>query len=663
MTSIQPGSTGPADRARSDEADLVWCPGPAELARSRAERFRVHAGASDPAGLNDIARDDPAAFWATVTAWLGFSWQRKADAVLDQLAEPHTTRWFPGGRFNLADNAVRRWVREGRGDDVALVSEDESGERTSHTFIELSELVDRVARGLRAVGVEPGDRVGMQLGMTVEAVAVQLGCALIGAVLVPVFSGFGSGAVAERLRLSGAVVHIVSGVTVRRGRTLSLRQRTADALEAAHSVRTTVVVGDLDDTASPRLRGEISWQQLITPEGPAGPVEAAELPADHPLLIAYTSGTTGAPKGVVLSQAGFAVKAAFDAAFCFDIGPGDLACWITDPGWIMCPITVLGGLLAGSAVGVYSGSVDHPDAGRLWRVVHGLGITMLGVSPTMVRILAAADPDLAAPELGRLRVFASSGEPWTPDAYAWLFATIGCREIPIINYSGGTEVSGAILSNTTSQPIHPCGFAGPLPGMAAEIADEQGHPVHHGVGELVLRTPSPGMPTTFWAEPERYRRTYWDRWPGTWVHGDSVEVSGPEAVWYIRGRSDDTLKVAGKRVGPAEVEGIANSLDVVLESAAVGVPDDVKGEAIAVFLRLAPGTAEEPVRTAVRGRIVDNLGKPLKPKAVLVVDQLPRTRSGKIMRRVVRAVYLGQEVTNVSALENADALESIREAR
>lgn len=657
-------------------ASGTWHPGKVELSRSRLLAFCQQVGQPDPAALEKASRENPAWFWGAVAQWLDLDWQIEPTAVLDQLDDPASTRWYPAGAMNLADNAVDRWVRRGRANHTALLWENEDGARGSWTFAQLAAEVDRVGHGLIVLGVKPHDTVGIQLPMVREAVVAQLACAKIGAIAVPVFSGFGGGAVAERLGLAGAVVHVVASSFPRRGRQVPLLADIAEALRNLPHLRHVVTVpiesgsAEVQTDAGPARLNTVQWASLgpATDEGkPLGSVVCA---TDHPLLIAFTSGTTGAPKGVVLGHAGFAVKAGSDAAFCFDVGPGDVATWITDPGWIMSPITVLGGLLAGSAVAVYGGAVDYPAPDRLWRVVRDLGVTMLGVSPTLVRSLMSADHD-AVPDLADLRVFASSGEPWTPDAYRWLFEQVGGGRLPVINYSGGTEVSGAILSNTTAQPIYPCGFAGPLPGMAADLVDAEG--AHHpsGLGELALRAPSPGMPLTFWGEPDRYRATYWDRWKGTWYHGDWIEINGA-GVWYIRGRSDDTLKIAGKRLGPAEVESVVNGIAGVVESAAIGVPDPIKGQALVVFVRLhraaqGSGADNEPKEAASRQAITDaiiaDLGKPLTPKAVLMVDQLPRTRSGKILRRVVRSVHLGEQLGDVSSLDDAGALDAVRDAR
>ena len=392
------------------------------------------------------------------------------------------------------------------------------------------------------------------------------------------------------------------------------------------------------------------------------PVPSADLAADHPLMVAFTSGTTGAPKGVTLGTAGFCVKAGSDAALMFDVGPEDVVAWVTDPGWVMHPITLVGGLLAGATVALVDGAPDHPHAGRLWDAVDALGITVLGVSPTLVRGLMAAGGEPTSPP-ATLRVLASSGEPWTDDAYAWLFTEVGRQRLPVINYSGGTEVSGAILSNTVTEPIVPCAFAGPVPGMSASIADEVGRTLPSGVGELTLGAPSPGMPLGFWGEPGRYERTYWADWPGTWRHGDWVERA-PTGEWFVHGRSDDTLKIAGKRLGPAEVENIANAVVGVLESAAVGVPDPVKGSALVVFVRMAADSDADAARVAVTRAVGDQLGRPMQPSAVHVVDDLPRTRSGKILRRLVLDVHAGRPVEpGHPSLANPGAIAALRSPR
>ncbi|MDF3312892.1 AMP-binding protein [Rhodococcus sp. T2V] len=645
----------------SDLDGLVWQPGQVELDRSRILVFARHVGCADVDALGAAAEDDPGWFWGGVADWLQLEWQREPVRVFDQLDEPHTTQWFPGAALNITDNAVDRWIRAGRGNDTALSWELEDGTRGQWSFSQLSSEIDRVARGLIDTGIGFGDTVGIQLPMVREAAVAQLACAKIGAVAIPIFSGFGAAAVIDRLRIGGAKAHIMSNGFHRRGKEVGISPGLPEALADLETLTSTIVVPLLAHMTPADLPGRLDWDELgigATEE----PLTAAECPTDHPMVIAFTSGTTGAPKGVVLGHAGFAVKAGSDAAFSFDVGPGDVATWITDPGWIMSPIIVLGGLIAGSAVALYAGTPDWPDTDRIWAMVRDLGVTMMGVSPTLVRSLMDKDTHPELPlDIGLLRVLASSGEAWTPDAYEWLYARVGQCRIPIINYSGGTEVSGAILSNTTAQPIHPCGFAGPLPGMGADIVDAEGQSLGRGLGELALRRPSPGMPLTFWGNPDRYYSTYWNRWAGTWYHGDWVEVDDND-IWYVRGRSDDTLKIAGKRLGPAEVESVVNGVDHVIESAAIGIPDTIKGEALVVFARVtdAQQGTHTDLSAAIATTIGQQLGKPLTPKQVHIVDSLPRTRSGKILRRVIRAVYLGNPAGDTSSLDDPTALDLIR---
>ncbi|MFD6518085.1 AMP-binding protein [Rhodococcus sp. NPDC060176] len=643
-----------------DISDMVWQPGKRDLERSRILAFSNHVQCSDLEDLYGKASQDPGWFWGAVADWLQLEWQRPPMETVDQLSIPHLTKWFPGGAFNIADNAVDRWIRAGRGEDVALLWELEDGTRGSWTFSELACEVDRVSRGFLDAGIEFGDTVGIQLPMVREAAVAQLACAKIGAISVPIFSGFGTSAVVDRLTIAGAKAHILSNGFQRRGREIEVPSDLPRAMNAISTLKTTIVVPLVSSHRPLELPGLVYWDDLGA-NSPKEPFAAVQCPTDHPMFIAFTSGTTGTPKGVVLGHAGFAVKAGSDAAFSFDIGPGDVSTWITDPGWIMSPIIVIGGLIAGSSVALYAGTPDWPDTKRVWNMIRELGVTMMGVSPTLIRSLMDKDHHDASIDVADLRVLASSGEAWTPDAYDWLFSRVGHKQIPIINYSGGTEVSGAILSNTTAQPIHPCGFAGPLPGMGADIVDNDGHSLGTGLGELALRRPSPGMPLTFWGNPDRYHATYWDRWEGTWYHGDWVEVD-ENGIWYVRGRSDDTLKIAGKRVGPAEVESVVNGVTGVVESAAIGTPDVIKGESLVVFARIneACPTDHASLANTIATELGRQLGKPLTPKKVHIVDVLPRTRSGKILRRVIRSVYLGNASGDTSSLDDPAALDVIR---
>jgi acetyl-CoA synthetase len=351
-------------------------------------------------------------------------------------------------------------------------------------------------------------------------------------------------------------------------------------------------------------------------------------------------------------------------AHCFDITEQDRLLWFTDIGWMMGPWAICGALSIGATLVLFDGVPDHPGPDRLWSVVERHRVSVLGIAPTVIRALMRnGDEPVAAHDLSSLRVLGSTGEPWNTDPWLWYQRKIGGGRLPVINYSGGTEISGGILAGNMLTPLQPCAFAGPCPGMDADVVDEEGRSVRGRVGELVIRAPWPGMTQGFWRDRERYLDTYWSRWPDVWVHGDWVEVDA-DGLWYIRGRSDDTIKVAGKRLGPAEVESALVAHPAVAEAAAIGVPDPLKGEALVVFVVLKPGVTDSPeLRAALAHRVAEDLGKALAPHTVEIVSELPKTRNAKVLRRVVRSVYLGTDPGDLSSLENHGAIDAIARTR
>jgi acetyl-CoA synthetase len=333
-------------------------------------------------------------------------------------------------------------------------------------------------------------------------------------------------------------------------------------------------------------------------------------------------------------------------------------------GWMMGPWLVFGSLILGATMFVFDGAPDFPGPDRLWSMAAGHKLTHLGVSPTLIRALIKfGEAPVKQHNLSALKFFASTGEPWNPDPWLWLFNVVGEGKRPIINYSGGTEISGGILMANPLLPLKPCAFSAPCPGMAADVVDEAGNSVHNQVGELVIRQPWIGMTRGFWKDPARYEDAYWNRLPGLWVHGDFAAIDA-DGQWYILGRSDDTIKVAGKRLGPAEVESILVAHPAVVEAAAIAVPDEVKGSEVVCFAVLRPGhAASAELRETLRARVADELGKPLKPRDVRFVKDLPKTRNAKVMRRLIRAAYLGQPLGDTSSLENPQAVEEIKQSQ
>jgi acetyl-CoA synthetase len=503
--------------------------------------------------------------------------------------------------------------------------------------------------------------VGIFLPMCPEAAIATLAVTRLGAIYTPCFSGYGAQAVASRLQDSEAKVLITADSFQRRGQVVRMKQTADEAAAESPSVRHVVVVrrqaGDV-----PWIDGRDQWwEDVVAGQPEAAPVEATT--ADTPCLVIYTSGTTGRPKGTVLTHGGFTIKTAHDFAFVMDLRESDRIFWLSDLGWLMGPMLITAALVHGATAVLFEGVPDFPEPDRLWALAERYRVSVMGLSPTAVRgLMPHGEEWPRRHELGSLRIFGSTGEPWNPEPFRWLLEVVGQGRVPIMNYSGGTEISGGIIGSFPILPIKPCSFAGPIPGMAADVFDDDGKTVRGEVGELVITRPWPGMTAGFWKDDARYEQTYWSRWPGVWVHGDWAYVD-EDGFWFLQGRSDDTLKVAGKRLGPAEVESVLVGHEAVAEAATIGVPHEVKGESIVCFTVLKPGhVPSESLRAELSERVARQMGKALKPERVLFARELPKTRSAKIMRRVIRATYLGKEPGDLSSLESPGAVQAIASA-
>lgn len=636
---------------------IVWTPGPERAAATRTSEFMRRHDISSYDDLYARSVADPVWFWSAVVEFLGIPFSTPYTKVVDRSRGPEWTTWFEGGELNLSVACVDRWAAE-TPTAPAIIAEREDGSSVSLTFEELVDRMGRAAGGLRSLGVGAGDAVAVYLPMSAEAVIALLAVARIGAVFIPIFSGYAAEAVATRLADPRPRVLVCADGFLRRGRLVAMKESADSAVaEAGEGIDHIVVVDYAGRGDIPWTDGrDLSWDSLLESD----PIDPVPLPSEQPVLLAYTSGTTGRPKGAVHVHGGFTVKIAQEGAFQMDVSAGDRLMWATDMGWIMGPFLVVAGLANGASIVAYDGAPDHPGPDRLWEIVAKHRITHLGISPTLVRALQPHGADLARRhDLSSLRVFGSTGEPWNPDPWWWLFREVGGERIPIVNLSGGTEIGAGILSVNLLQGIKPTALGGPCLGMEADVVDPAGNPVRGEVGELVIRSPWPGMTRGFWKEPDRYLATYWDRFPGVWVHGDWASID-EDGFWYLHGRSDDTLNIAGKRVGPAEIESAVVAMDEIVMAAAVGVPHPVKGESVAIFAVPAPGQERTPaLAAAVSAAVTDALGKAFRPSSVQLVADLPRTRSAKIMRRVVRAIALGKDVGDLSSLENPGSLEGI----
>ncbi|MFT3660727.1 MAG: AMP-binding protein [Gordonia sp. (in: high G+C Gram-positive bacteria)] len=636
--------------------EYAWNPDESVRERSRLLNAMRSAGFGDDLAayreFNARAAGDPEWFWRRVVDDLDIEFATPFDAVLDASDGKPFPRWFPGGALNVAQICVQRHAEGPLAERTAVVYEGDDGTRRTVTFAELDEQVRRFAANLAGLGVGRGDRVVLFMPVVPEAVVAFFAIAMLGAVAVPTFSGYAPDALATRLQDSEAVVLITADGTTRRGNPIDMKTTADAAVAMSPSVRHVVVIRRLGGEVAMEPGRDVYYDEL--PAEPT-PVETVVTEANDPLCVVYTSGTTGRPKGIVHSHGGFAVKTAVDFAYGFEVGADDVVCWITDLGWLVGPMLMTGPLQLGATIVMVEGLPTYPDASRMWDVIDRNGVTVQGIAPTAARALRAAGDDAIKP-IPSLRAFVSTGEAWDEPTWWWLFEKVGGGTRPIINYSGGTEVGGGILIGYSVFPAGPAAFNAPLPGVVADVFDDAGRPVVGEIGELVITNTFPGQTHAFWHDRARYLATYWDRFEGTWVHGDlaSIEADG---TWVIHGRSDDTLKLSGRRVGPAEIETALLRDGRIAEVAVIGVPDERRGMRAVAFVVLRDDAGEVSVDD-LEAKAVAHAGKGFAP-AVVPVAGLPKTKNGKIMRRLIRARYLGAPTGDLSALDPGTPIENI----
>src|SRR5574341_30238 len=641
--------------------DIVWWPTPEYIERAHLTAFMREHGIKDFDELVSRSTADIAWFTDAELKYLDIQFYEPYLKVMDVSEGIQFPKWCVGGKMNIVHNCLDKYQVSRVRNQVAVLWEGEEGAIKSLTYQELYQEVNRCANALRSLGLGKGDAVGLFMPMTPEVVIALLAIAKIGGIILPLFSGYGAGAILSRLVDADAKALFAADGAFRCGKAVEMKSIADEAAAKVPTLKHMIVLKRTGQGVNMQEGRDHWWHDLLTSQLDSAETEVTS--AEDPLRVIYTSGTTGKPKGAQHTHCGFPVKSAQDMAFGTDVHVEDVIYWMTDMGWMIGPWLVFGALILGSTMFIYDGAPDYPGPDRLWELVEKHKITQLGVSPTLIRsLIPHGEEHFKKHDLSSLKLFASTGEPWNPDPWMWLFERVGESKRPIINYSGGTEISGGIVMGNPLLPLKPCAFSGPCPGIAADVFDENGKPVRNAVGELVIKAPWIGMTRGFWKDPERYLQTYWSRWPDVWVHGDWAAIDG-DGLWYILGRSDDTIKVAGKRLGPAEVESILVAHPAVAESAAIAVPDEVKGNEVVCFCVLRPGhPANDELRETLKEKVAGELGKPLKPREIKFVRDLPKTRNAKVMRRVIRAAYLGLDPGDTSSLENPGAVEEIARA-
>ncbi|MBN2043224.1 MAG: acetate--CoA ligase [Candidatus Aenigmarchaeota archaeon] len=574
--------------------------------------------------------------------------------------KPPYVKWFTGAKYNIVHDALDKHAKGKNKSKLAYIWEGEPGDVEKYTYEELYHEVNRLANGLKSIGIKKGDHVGIYLPMIPALPIAMLACAKIGAIHAVVFSGFSAHALHERMVDCSAKAVITCDGFYRRGKTVPLKKQTDEAVANTPKIKNTIVFKRTGETVPWNAGKDLWWHELL--EKQDDECETEKMDANDTIFVLYTSGTTGAPKGVLHSHAGYALGISATMSWVFDIKDDDVWWCAADVGWITGhSYIVYAPLMLGTTSVMYEGAPDTPKPDRWWEIIEKYKVSILYTSPTSIRMFMSFGEDwVEKHNLSSLRLLGSVGEPINPEAWIWYYKHIGNKKCQIMDTWWQTETGHHCITPLPITDLKPGSGTKPFPGVSADVFDDSGKPVKNAGGSLVLLKPWPGMLRGLYKAPERFQETYWKKYPKRYLTGDMARLD-EDGYFWVQGRADDVLSIAGHRIGNSEVESALVSHPKVAEAAVIGRPSEIKGESIVAFVRLMKGVEEsDDLKKELFNHVGEEIGKIARPEEIWFVKDLPKTRSGKIMRRVIKSKALGKEVGDTSTLANPEAVDEIK---